>query len=959
MFGLTVFYFSFLFAALFPFTLKAATVDPSFEFLTFETEHFAIHHHQGLKGIPLRAADIAEEAHRLLVPVLGWEPEEKTHLVLIDDSDLTGGFASVLPYNWIYVKVQPPMPDMGIGQYDEWLRLVILHEYAHILTMDPERGYSEVMRSIFGRPVPSGDPLSIMVFLLSAPPNVFMPNWWTEGVATWAESEFAQTGRGKGTYYDMLFRTAVSEDNLLPIDGINGNIPYWPGRSTPYIYGLALMRHLAERQGREDLGRLSLLHAGRAPFFISRPPYDVTGKTYSVLYSEMAGRLKNEMEKNIETLKERPFTAFKTLDIKGEVLTNPRPSPDGRYLALNVRDPRGHESIVIVERNGLRKTASVRRNPSDHNITWSPDSKRIYFTQAEFSDGYNFYQELYFYDVRKDESGRLTNGMRLKDADLSPDGKTFAAVTSRPEGQKLVLLDAETLKGKDIFAVPSGERLSGPRWSPDGGSVVFSNKPQGEKSELWIFKIGQDGPKKIIEDENTNVYPAWTPDGRYILFVSDRTGVYNIFAYRLSDGRTLQATHLLGGAFQPEASGGEILFSSYHSKGFDIAHMEYDPVGWTEDEGPKIKPYWPSETNGEKDAKSCPPPPDLGDAKPYSPFETLRPRFWLPTFWTDEDGAVIGAYTAGRDVLGYHAYALNPAVGTEGDVYFTASYVYDRHYPTFVIRGYSVPVLYSEFFGEDDDYWERQSGLRVSVSLPMRRLEKDLRLVLGYELLRQERLTEGGGLPVFEGRRDGVFAGIEFDNTLRYPYSVSREEGVRASYYVMEHSKDIGSDVGSRRHMGSFEEYFGLGGHHVIYLKLKGAVSDGEVIPQQAFQMGGEPGGVLEFPLRGYPSGFRTGRYIATGSLEYRAPVKNIFRGPNTKPFFWQKAHGAVFADFGTVWGLGRDFNWDDVKVGVGAEARLDMVLGYKLSVTPALGFAYGLSEDGEARLYLTIYADL
>jgi len=51
--------------------------------------------------------------------------------------------------------------------------------------------------------------------------------------------------------------------------------------------------------------------------------------------------------------------------------------------------------------------------------------------------------------------------------------------------------------------------------------------------------------------------------------------------------------------------------------------------------------------------------------------------------------------------------------------------------------------------------------------------------------------------------------------------------------------------------------------------------------------------------LRGYPSRFATGKYLATGTLEYRAPIWYIFRGFETKPFFWDRLHGAVFADAG------------------------------------------------------------
>jgi len=54
----------------------------------------------------------------------------------------------------------------------------------------------------------------------------------------------------------------------------------------------------------------------------------------------------------------------------------------------------------------------------------------------------------------------------------------------------------------------------------------------------------------------------------------------------------------------------------------------------------------------------------------------------------------------------------------------------------------------------------------------------------------------------------------------------------------------------------------------------------------------------------------------------------------NTKPFFWDRVHLAVFADAGNVWGFNKGLDIEDFSAGFGAETRLDMVLGYKLRIT-------------------------
>src|SRR4030065_52724 len=90
----------------------AAVKDTSYRFSTIETEHFSIHFHQGLDDLAQKAALIAEEIHGPLTLQFNWTPREKTQVVLIDDTDFTNGFATVLPSNTIYIKTIPPAHTM-------------------------------------------------------------------------------------------------------------------------------------------------------------------------------------------------------------------------------------------------------------------------------------------------------------------------------------------------------------------------------------------------------------------------------------------------------------------------------------------------------------------------------------------------------------------------------------------------------------------------------------------------------------------------------------------------------------------------------------------------------------------------------------------------------------------------------------------------------------------------------
>jgi Tol biopolymer transport system component len=958
-----------------------ARLDTSFSFTTIETAHFSIHYHQGLEETGRRIAAMAEEVHGKLAAEFRLDPRGKTQVVLIDDSDFANGSTSVIPYDTIYLQIVPPSFDSTIGSYDDWLRTLFVHEYAHVLTMDPERGYSHVMRRIFGKPLPAGDPLSLLMFMVASPPNIFLPRWWHEGMATWAETEYTRAGRGRSTMYEMILRAAVRDNNLPSIDTVNGDVPYWPDGHFPYIFGLRLQKYIADTRGKETLGDLSLAHAGRLPYLIGAPPEEYCDdKSYRELHDAMLADLRREEGERITTLEKLPPTPFRVLREDGEILTAPRFSPDGSLIAYNRHDPNGHTEIIVTDRNGKEVKARVRRLPSDDGISWAPDGSHLYFSQAEINRGFDVYEDLYVYDIRSDRLERLTHGLRVREPELSPDRSTLALVVSNRGSQNLALLDAAGVlagNGKPELHMASNYvmmRVATPRWSPDGSRIAYALTDEHGKSAIYLYEPATGHHLSLIAGNFNAAYPVWSKDGRTLFFVSDETGVFNLFAFPLDEGKSYQVSHLLGGALQPDISpdGTTLIYSSYSSRGFKIAAMAAGRGGWLAGRSPVITPYWRESADAVQSVEPEKPadPASSAGGRPYSPWGTLFPRFWLPTLTSDGNGVIGGLFTMGQDVLGYHSYLAEASYGTKFEkFYYALTYRNDTFYPSILLKTYNQEVLYSDLL-QRGDYYEENRGGSAEVSVPLNFLESQYRVFAGYQFQRQKALSplvngrfNGISQPVFQGERNNFFVGLEFGNTLKYPYSISREEGRLISFKYRRYNRDTGSDINSEEYTAGYDEFLGLPRnwlpHHVIHYNLAGGVATGERTVQQAFQIGGVPSLLNRFPLRGYPSRFETGKCVVTGTLEYRAPIRNFFRGIGTLPFFMEKLHGAVFADAGEVWDDGRSFRLNRLKVGAGAEVRADITLGYWLKVTPALGYAHGFNSGGEDQVYFTIYADL
>ena len=966
---------------LFPLLSQAAKLDTSFTFSTLETEHFSIHFHQGLEGTAQRTAAIAEELYPAMTAAFMWQPAEKTQIVLIDDSDFTNGLAAPVPYNTIYLQPVPPALDWGLGEYDDWLRTLFVHEYTHILTSDPVRGYARVMRNIFGKPIPGGDLLSLATFIAAGPPNMFMPRWWHEGIATWGETEFTAKGRGKSSYYDMIFRSAVAEGNLPAVDKINGDVPYWPDGHLPYVFGMRLARFIADTYGTDAPGKLSNAHSGRFPYAITTPPEELSkGRDYADLYRAMLIDVQREQRAHIEALAKKPFSAVEVISRNGENLTNPRYSPDGTMIAYTKRDPHEHTKLVVMTKEG-KVIREVRRTISDGNMCWSADGNTIYFTQAEIIRGFNVYEDLYAYDMRSGSVKRLTDGRRIKDAEISPDGKHFAAVVSNRGSQNLALWNAEGLL-KGNAAEPRMAtgfelmRVSSPRWSPDGRSIAYTVTDDAGTTGIHIFDTQSGKDRPLFSGRFTSAWPVWSRDGRHILYVSDESGVFNIFAWSLDEGKIYQISHLLTGALQPDLSpdGRTVVFSLYGSRGFAVASICADRENWTVERSPAIPSSWQTDNDASPSdvttkAASTRQYGETADApRPYSPIGTLLPRFWLPTASSDGTGVRIGAFTAGQDVLGYHTYVAQAEYGAKyRRPFYSLFYQNDNFYPSFSLKGYEEPVLYSDLL-ERGDYSELNRGLIAKVSVPLNFIESNYRFVIGYHLQDETHLsdlTDGrfNGLPVFQGRRDNAFAGIDFTSVLKYPWSISGEEGRNISLRYRYYGKEVGSEIRSDEYEAAYDEYFPLPGrllrHHVAWLRLSGAIATGNRTVQQAFQLGGVPSDLNRFPLRGYPSRFESGKYAATGTLEYHAPIWYFLRGAGTQPFFFDRLHGAAFVDAGEVWDDSRSFRADRIRTGAGIEARFDMTVGYWLKITPTLGVARGFNTDGENQVYFIISMDI
>ena len=144
----------------------------------------------------------------------------RVQIMLVDQHDLSNGWATPLPYNTIEISAAAPPVESGIGNSADWLRLVFVHEYTHIAHLSRAGGWLHGLRRGFGR-------LPLLF------PNLYQPIWGIEGIATWQESRSTHEGRVLAGDFRVLLDRAAAAGRFEPIDRVSGGNVDWPGGNGP------------------------------------------------------------------------------------------------------------------------------------------------------------------------------------------------------------------------------------------------------------------------------------------------------------------------------------------------------------------------------------------------------------------------------------------------------------------------------------------------------------------------------------------------------------------------------------------------------------------------------------------------------------------------------------------------------------------------------------------------------
>lgn len=103
----------------------------------------------------------------------------------------------------------------------------------------------------------------------------------------------------------------------------------------------------------------------------------------------------------------------------------------------------------------------------------------------------------------------------------SPQGKRLAIVTHAKGDHQLLVYDVQRQEASIHQKIPNLPAFQDPAWSPDGHRIVLSGLKDG-KSDIFIYELKTEKLKRVTDDPYSNIQPDWSPDGKSLLFASDR-----------------------------------------------------------------------------------------------------------------------------------------------------------------------------------------------------------------------------------------------------------------------------------------------------------------------------------------------------------------------------------------------------------------------------------------------------
>jgi len=200
--------------------------------------------------------------------------------------------------------------------------------------------------------------------------------------------------------------------------------------------------------------------------------------------------------------------------------TAPSWSPDGKVLVCALG--RIAERIALVEvqvQSGAEREIGAWRWSNLDSIAWLPDGSGLMLTAR---DQLSQQTQVWYVAYPSGEAHRVTNDLNeYQGLSLNADAKAMVVVQTARDADLWVVPSGKPAEARAVTAgADRADGAYGISWTPDG-KLVYGSNASGNR-DIWLLDIARGTRNQLTADARQNYYPQVTPDGRSVLFLSDR-----------------------------------------------------------------------------------------------------------------------------------------------------------------------------------------------------------------------------------------------------------------------------------------------------------------------------------------------------------------------------------------------------------------------------------------------------
>ncbi len=704
---------------------------PGQDWMEIRSEQFRLIYPERYRDEAIRAMTILESDYSEIKKLVGGSVRNFP-VIINPENDRSNGFVSPINFR-SEVELSPILGKTMNPRSGDWFELVLPHELVHVMhfSVNPPaltRALGlfspDVRRSVHG----------------AAPLGVF------EGIAVHHESHGSVplSGRGHHSYFRNQFNALIDTRQEWSMGQLLHVSDFTPPFDRHYIGGYEFTHWLLNNYGEEVIKESIKTHY--------KYPFLGYGTALRITTGDWPGKLYKDFSavKTAEERERRSNLSVDTFTESEEVLFDADCKRLNRPLWLD------DQSLIFYGRSCNRSPGfyhySVDEKKSrllheviispDHLYSMDSDKKFIYYSRYHSDRKYDniFRGDLQRFDIEQQSAERLTHEKRV----FSPEWSEKEIYALQVDGTEMNLVSVSPVDGNvaDRFDKPENSSVVQVAVNPhrEGHYAVIGRikSVQG----VWLTDLNVQEPlfstnPDIVFTDGSVYDLSWHPTEEKLLFVSDHTGVMNLYEFDLEKKIIMQITESQYNAFEGSysPSGDRVAYISQEGNeqrlfvmeksnfpGESISSEEWAFNSQIEDR--MDRPLMNREINRNIDSEDW----------EFDRYRTgagwLKPRLWSPTYERENGLDRLGLRFESIDVMSSQSYQVD--INHYSDrIWYDVEYVNRTYFPGFRLELFNSPNFTSlrrEIDGEEIRLETIQQSRGGAIKVPIRyRLESNIR----------------------------------------------------------------------------------------------------------------------------------------------------------------------------------------------------------------------------------------